>query len=292
MKRFLYKCLVSASFLSLAACGAVESDRAANEALVEESAGTTEAGRSASQTSDAGENGGNPIAVSLPRMAYAFNYAFRLEGGKIAPLQQKHADMCEAQGPTACRIVSLTRSGEPGEDLRGELQLMVASDKARGFGTLLEAASSADGGETVRSDIAGEDVSKQLVDTEARLRTRIALRDRLMEVLRTRKGSVEELVEAERGVARVNEEIDQARSWLEETRGRVAFSRMTLVYGEARPGGSFIAPINGALGAVGTILGSLTALMILAATVGVPLLLGALGVRAVKRRLSPAEAEA
>ncbi|MFM6829184.1 MAG: DUF4349 domain-containing protein, partial [Novosphingobium sp.] len=38
------------------------------------------------------------------------------------------------------------------------------------------------GGKEVASSISGEDLSKAIVDTEARLRARTLLRDRLMEV--------------------------------------------------------------------------------------------------------------
>ena len=75
------------------------------------------------------------IPVSLPKMAYVMNYGFRLGGEKIATLQQQHADMCEAQGPYSCRIISMTRTGDDEDEIAGELQLAVASDRRllRGF---------------------------------------------------------------------------------------------------------------------------------------------------------------
>ncbi|HYD25052.1 MAG TPA: DUF4349 domain-containing protein [Croceibacterium sp.] len=231
--------------------------------------------------------GGAEIPVSLPKLAYAFDYGFRLAGKDIAPLQQQHADMCEAQGPYVCRIVSLTRTGEEEDEIHGQLQLAVASDKARGFGALLAASAEAADAEAFRANITGEDLSKSIVDTEARVRSRIALRDRLMEVLETRRGKVEELVEAERQVAAVNEEIDQARSWLNEQQGRVAFSTMTLNYESATPGGSFLKPIEGAVGSLGAIFGGLAALLIVLGSLALPVLAGVFGVRALRRRLKP-----
>ena len=56
------------------------------------------------------------------------------------------------------------------------------------------------GAESFKADIRGEDLSKSIVDTEAGVRSRMALRDRLMEVLETRRGTVAQLVEAERSV--------------------------------------------------------------------------------------------
>ena len=126
------------------------------------------------------------IPVSLPKMAYVFDYGFRLPGKDIAALEQKHADMCEAMGPYGCQIVSLSTTGEEDEDITGKLELAVVSDKARAFGGKLSESAKSAGGEPVSATIAGEDLSKQMVDTDARLKTRIALRDRLLEVLKTR----------------------------------------------------------------------------------------------------------
>jgi hypothetical protein len=236
--------------------------------------------------------GGRPdIPLSLPRMAYAFDLGFRLAGADIVPLQQEHADMCEALGPTNCQIVQLTSSGEIDEDVRGELQLAVAADKARGFAKVLSGAAKEAGAEAFRANIQGEELSKSLVDTEARLRSRIALRDRLLEVLETRRGKVEELVEAERSVAAVNEEIDAAQSWLREQEGRVAFSRMTITYETATPGGSFLRPIEGAIGSLGSIFGMLIAVLIVLGAVALPVLAGVFGVRALRRRTLPAAAQ-
>ena len=105
-----------------------------------------------------------------------------------------------------------------------------------------------------------------------------------MDVLETRRGKVEELVEAERQVAAVNEEIDQARSWLKEQQGRVAYSRMTLTYESATPGGSFLKPIEGAIGSLGSIFGMLLAFLIVVGAVVGPLVLTVLGIRHMAQR--------
>lgn len=216
------------------------------------------------------------LPVSLPKMAYVFDYGFRLAGDDIADLQQRHADMCETAGPYSCQILSMNHSGVnregAGEYATGQLQLAVAAPKAREFGKQLGASAIAAGSEQFSSAQSGEDLSKAMVDTEARLRARTVLRDRLLETLRTRRGTVSELVEAERSVAQVNEEIDQARSWLTEMRGRVSFSRMNITYeSNAAAAGSFFAPVSAAMGSVGSILGALFAFLILAGTVGIPL---------------------
>ena len=287
------KLLAPVSLLALVACSEAADDSAGNAGLTQSEAEAPASEAAADAMSEAAPAASLPdlpgrseIPITLPKMAYVFDYGFRLAGQAIAPLQQQHADMCEAQGPYTCRIVSLTRTGEDEDEIRGELQLEVASDKARGFGALLAAAAEAADADAFRANIQGEDLSKSIVDTEARLRSRIALRDRLMQVLETRKGKVEELVEAERQVAAVNEEIDQARSWLKEQQGRVAFSRMTLTYESAAPGGSFSKPVKGALGSLGSIFGTIFAFLIVIGAIVGPLVLAVLGIRYMGRRMN------
>ncbi len=197
------------------------------------------------------------VTIALPRMSYVHDYGFRLEAEGIAELQERHADMCAAAGPYVCQIVAQSRSGNAEDEYAtGRLELAVVADQARYFGSRLSSAAESVGGEQVTSAITGEDLTKNMIDTEARLRTRVALRDRMMEVLRTRQGSVEEIVEAERSVAAINEEIDQARSWMEEMRQRVAFTRINIDYSTASaPASDFLGPVGAAVSSIGSILG-------------------------------------
>lgn len=212
------------------------------------------------------------IPVSMPKIAYVYDYGFRVAAARIADLQRRHADLCERQGPQVCRILDMRQSGSEGDYASASLSLAVAAPRARSFGAELGKAAENAGGSEVSSAISGEDLSKQIVDTEARLRARTLLRDRLMEVLATRKGTVAELVEAERGVAQVNEEIDQARSWLAEMQGRVDFSRMNIRYESGAPSsGGFTAPIREAFGSIGSILGVIFATIIVVLTAAIPL---------------------
>ncbi len=228
------------------------------------------------------------LPASMPQLAYDYGLSFRLPSPDIGKLMRRHASVCEQQGPASCRIVGMDLSGETdGTGRRGTLQLAVAASHARAVSALLEDEAEQAGAEQASATIASEEVSKSIVDTEARIRARQDLRDRLTEVLRTRKGSVRELVEAERSVAAVNEEIDQARSWLAETKGRVAFSRMDIDYAPAAaPVGTFIAPIEGALGSLSGILGTIVALLIVLLAIGLPVGGLAMGAVWLRRRLA------
>ena len=225
------------------------------------------------------------LPVGAPKLAYVYEYAYRLAGEEIGPLQRRHADLCEQQGPASCRILGMTKAGDEGETVTGELKLAVATRHARAFGALLEDVAEDAGAEQLSADIASEELSRAIVDTEAQIAARTELRDRLMEVLRTRKGKVSELVEAERSVAQVNEEIDQARSWLKEMQGRVAYSTVTVRYETATPvGGDFLAPIEGALGSLGSVAGFVVAALMLLGAAALPVIAVVLGGRALNRR--------
>jgi hypothetical protein len=204
------------------------------------------------------------IPQGMPQIAYRYDYGFRVDSDVLTPLQQQHADFCVSKGPNVCRIISMRQSESSGDYAYGRLEIEVVADQARDFGKEIANAAEGSGAELISSSITGEDLTKRIVDTEARLRARTLLRDRLMEVLRSRNGTVAELVEAERGVAQVNEEIDQARSWLSEMRGRVAFSDISIDYESgARSAGGFWEPISWAFGSAGATLGSAIAVLIM-----------------------------
>jgi len=274
---------IAASTLALAGCGEAGDQTSAPAVELEEPA-------SAPAANDAQATAANDlpgeIAVSLPQLAYAYDFGFSLPGADVRRLQRQHADLCEQQGPASCQIAGMTTQGDTEDNITGELQLLVATRHARDFGALIEAEAESAGADPLSADIATEEVSRTIVDTEAQLASRIELRDRLRQVLRTRRGSVEDLIAAERSVAEVNTEIDRARSWLAETRNRVAYSQMTIRYESANPvGANFLSPVQGAIGSLGSILGWLFAVLIVGTAIVVPVASVIWAAKRITRRL-------
>lgn len=214
------------------------------------------------------------IPTPEPQIAYTYALGFDVPMGSIKPIQRQHAKMCEDLGLNQCRIIDMNQSARSDTYESGQLRIAVAADKARGFAAALETSTGDADGDLTSSSISGEDLSKSIVDTQARLRSRELLRDRLTDILATRGGSVGELVEAERAVAQVNQEIDQASSWLETMKTRVAFSDMTIRYdaGErSTVSGGFSEPIISAWNSLGGILGGTIAALMMALTALVPI---------------------
>lgn len=172
-----------------------------------------------------------PIKVSVPQIAYTYRYGFILPAAAVAGVQDRHLAMCDRLGVGRCHVLAMQRASGGDDVAAGSMTLVVAAGVARRFGDDLARAAAEQGGRRNDSRIEAQDLSKQIVDTDARLRSKQALADRLMSMLQTRSGSVADLVAAEKAVAGVQEEIDAARSWLAEARGRVAMSTFELSYG-------------------------------------------------------------
>ena len=171
----------------------------------------------------------------MPRVAYKYAYAFSLPGAAIPAAQHAHVALCDRLGPARCQVLGMESKSGDNEAASGSLKLRVDSSIARRFGDDLQGAIGHAGGHADSRSIEAEDVSKEMVDTAARLKQRELLVARLTEVLRTHNGKVGELVEAERSIAAAQEEIDQARGWLSELQARVAMSTIDVNYAAIAP---------------------------------------------------------
>ena len=72
------------------------------------------------------------------------------------------------------------------------------------------------------------DVTKEFIDLESRLKTKKDVHDRLKEILRTRTGSIEDVLAAERQLGEVQEELEAATSKLNVLKDRIAYSRVDI----------------------------------------------------------------
>lgn len=80
----------------------------------------------------------------------------------------------------------------------------------------------------------GEDVSEQVRDLEARLTNSRNTEKRLTEVLRTRTGDVSDVLQVEREIARVRDEIERTDAERIDLERRVAYATITLAVNQER----------------------------------------------------------
>ena len=247
--------------------------RMAQVSLPDSSLGSTDQGASAGSSTES------------QQIAYSYGYGFQIDGDKIVELQSAHVTLCEARG-TNCRILRTSQASSDGWDGYGELRLEVAATEAGDFGASLSKPAEELGGELVSSVRDGEDLSENIIDAEARLESRLILRQKLTEVLEGNRGGVAELIAAEKAVADVNEEIDSTRSKLAEYRSRIRYSDVRIEYepyfGQSQLG--FGRPVMTAVRSIGTTLGTSIAALIYLITALVPVILLILAIRWVLHR--------
>jgi hypothetical protein len=194
-----------------------------------------------------------PSAAPTSQIAYTYSFGFKLPAGRMAELQTRHLALCDRLGPR-CHVVSMDQADGRRNATAG-MEVAVAADMARAFGDALVAAAKDSDAAVADRTIQGEDLSKRIVDVEARLRGRQALADRLLGIVQSHSGSVGDLVAAEKALADVQEEIDTARSELADAKGRVAMSTVRIGYTASAGLGGFAAPIGDSFSSVGSVAG-------------------------------------
>jgi hypothetical protein len=90
-----------------------------------------------------------------------------------------------------------------------------------------------------------EDVGEQFVDVTARLANARRLEERIQAILATRTGKLEDVIAAERELARVREEIERYEGRLRYLRAHIALSTLTVSVHQPYPvvGGPGVGPI-------------------------------------------------
>lgn len=82
-------------------------------------------------------------------------------------------------------------------------------------------------------DVSTEDVSKEFVDLESRLKTKREVEARYMNILRSKAGTIEELLEAEKQIGALHEEIEATISRMNYLKDQVRYSSINLEFYQA-----------------------------------------------------------
>lgn len=149
-----------------------------------------------------------------PQIAYSYTLSYNLQDGLIGSLQREHVAQCAALGATRCRVVStqIYSSDDATGYGNGRASFLVDARLASAFIAKLDGQASAAGGSTSDRQVEAEDVTKEIIDNDARVRAKQALADRLMTLIRSADAKVGDLVAAERAFAETQEQLDAARS--------------------------------------------------------------------------------
>lgn len=210
----------------------------------------------------------NVPAVTTPMLAYTFTYELEASAAKAKALMQSQIKACNEAGPTVCQVVAANQSSSEAEQFSGQVEMRAQPAWVSRFRDRIDADTEAAGGKVASANVASEDLTRAIVDTEAGLRARTLLRGRLEELLTHRNGELSDLLEVERELARVQGEIDATQSELAVMRTRVATSKIVITYrstGVLATAGD-VSPLGQAVNSfVGIILGGVAAMIYIVA---------------------------
>lgn len=185
----------------------------------------------ASAAASAPSSAAAPIVA--PSIAYAYRFGLELPADAVPTVMGRHEQACIAAGPAACQVIGSNSSRVGRDSVQASLEMRATPAYVARFRAALDGEAKGAGGRVAQQAVESEDLTRQLVDTEARMRAMETLRDRLQQLLATRSGTLEQLLQVERELARVQGELDATRSALAAMRTRVQTSRLDVTYSAA-----------------------------------------------------------
>lgn len=214
-----------------------------------------------------------PAPAVTPLLAYAYDYGVEAPAARIRPLIAAHESACRQAGAAVCQLTGASVSEDGADRVSGRLTLRAEPAWLTRFREGLEADARRAGGRLTYANTQTDDLTRQIIDTEARLRAQTTLRDRLQAHLAGRPGDLEDLLKLEEALARVQGEIDSAQSNLAHMRQRVATSTLTIAYESAPSFASEGAwsPVRDAIGGFQGVMAGTIAALIVALAALIPL---------------------
>ena len=190
-----------------------------------------------------------------PQIAYSYALIYRLRSADIAAVQDRQLAACRALGPQRCLVIKSSTSGSDEGHARGEASIVVDARLAAVFNRRLDALAADVGGSVADRSVTAEDVTKEVIDTDASVRAKEALAARLLALIQTAHGNVGELVSAEKAYADTQQDLAAARGLQAELRRRVAMSQIDITYA-GREASGVLAPVRDAVRSAGATLGT------------------------------------
>ena len=223
------------------------------------------------------ETPGEPGAEQY--IAYSHNLGLTLPKGQVEPMMQVHTDACHSAGTATCIVINSNIYSQDADYASGNLSIRATPDWIETFMGGVEEDASKAGGEITQRSTQSEDLTRQIIDTGARLEAQVTLQGRLQGLLERRDGSLGDLLQIERELARVTGDIESIKAQLKTLRLRVSMSSLDLNYQTKQSiNGARDNPLGEAFGDFFYNLSGAVASVITAFAIGLPwmLLIGAL----------------
>ena len=163
-------------------------------------------------------------------LAYKYDYATRLPHGSIQSVMGKHIESCQQAGRSKCEVLLSNLSERSKTNVRANFSFRADPKWLDGFFTQMQTDVENENGKIVSNTVSVEDLTTAILDSDARLKAQLTLRDRFKSLLETQDGDLADLLAVESELARVQGEIESATAVLKALQSRVSMSRVEIRY--------------------------------------------------------------
>lgn len=171
-----------------------------------------------------------PGAEAGLMLAYSYSMGIEAPKAAVPALKSAHEKACMDAGPKLCQVLGSSVNSWGEDSVYASLNLRAAPDWLASFRDTISADASEAGGRVTSNNVNTEDLTSYIVDLDARLAAKLALRERIKQLLETREGNLSDVLAAERALADVQGEIDSMNGQLAAARARVAMSALSISY--------------------------------------------------------------
>jgi hypothetical protein len=210
------------------------SEAAATSASAASDTAAPTSAKAANPATDAGppvvKPDAKPIAMTAPDLAYSYDYAVQAPARDVPHLVREHESECALAGATVCQVVGANTKSQGEDDVAGRLEIRASPVWIARFRDRIEEDVKQLGGKISGAETGTEDLSRSLVDTQAAIRSKTELRDRMEDLLKHHKGKLDDLVQLQTQVSDIQGQIDAANSELAVMKTRVQTSRLVIEY--------------------------------------------------------------
>jgi hypothetical protein len=176
--------------------------------------------------------------TAAPGVAFNYKYAFRLPAGRIAAVQEEHAQACEKLGLAHCRITGMVFRRSSDENVEARLDFKLDPALARAFGKQgIDAVTHADG-LVAEADIKGEDAGGAIAAAKRDATEQSGALNQIQNELSRPDIGTAERAQLQAEAQRARESIRASETAKAEKEASLATTPMTFAYaaGDMAPG--------------------------------------------------------
>lgn len=169
-------------------------------------------------------------SAALPQLAYSYSVTMETPANQVRPLMARHEAVCTAAGPTICEIIASNIQEAGRDNVSATLSIRATPTWLTRFREGLAGDVDRAHGRVTNAGVSSEDLSRQIIDTDAHLRAKTLLRERLEALLRSHSATVADLLSVEKAASDNQQNIDAAQAELAAMRARIATSELKIEY--------------------------------------------------------------